>query len=213
MDDVDIYGDLLPPQPKAPAKAVSSSVPDPRLADPGETAEHRGAGTSAHADSRPFRPRARNLVWKAPGVESPAVTRKEAQVPKDTEPEVVVLDDADPPKTQPAEAPPAESPPAESPPASEPPAQSPAPAVAAVAEAMAEPKPKEFATLQKELQAEEAWRPNLTRRLKLGRGRSYNKQRKPTMLRTGFRIMPASSVRKDRQRDTNTKQRDGPVVE
>ncbi|OLQ11942.1 RNA-binding protein rnp24 [Symbiodinium microadriaticum] len=34
MDDVDIYGDLLPPQPKAPAKAVSSSVPDPRLADP-----------------------------------------------------------------------------------------------------------------------------------------------------------------------------------
>lgn len=156
MDDVDIYGDLLPPQPKAPAKAVSSSVPDPRLADPGETAERRGAGTSAHADSRPFRPRARNLVWKAPGVESPTVTRKEAQVPKDTEPEVVVLDDADPPKTQPAEAPPAESPPVESPPASEPPAQSPAPAVAAVAEAVAEPKPKEFATLQKELQAEEA---------------------------------------------------------
>ncbi|CAE7671811.1 rnp24 [Symbiodinium sp. CCMP2456] len=151
MDDVDIYGDLLPAQPKAVAKAgPSPSVPDPRLAEAADKAE-RGAGRATA--ERPFRPRARNLVWKAPGLESPAVTRKEAQVPKDSdEPEVVVLDDAEPP---PPPAQPAEAKPAESPPASAPPAQSPAPA-AAVAEAVAEPKPKDFATLQKELQAEEA---------------------------------------------------------
>ena len=165
MDDVDIYGDLLPPK-AAPAKAVSTaSAPDPRLADAaGEKAERGAGGAGASGAERPFRPRARNLVWKAPAVETPAVTRKEvAQVPKDTdEPEVVVLDDADTPQTQPAQpqtqpAQPAKPQPAaaESPPASAPPAQSPAPAVA-VAEAVVEPKPKDFATLQTELQAEEA---------------------------------------------------------
>ncbi|CAE7719157.1 rnp24 [Symbiodinium sp. CCMP2592] len=168
MDDVDIYGDLLPPK-APPAKAVSSAS-DPRLADAGEKPERGpggpggpvgagGAGASASSAERPFRPRARNLVWKAPELETPAVTRKVvAQAPKDTdEPEVVVLDDADPPQTQPQTQPAKPQPAAaESPPASAPPAQSPPQAVAVVAEAVTESKPKDFATLQKELQAEEA---------------------------------------------------------
>ena len=97
MDDVDIYGDLCGdlPKPKlAPSPASQPSVPAP--ARPAAT-DPRQDRAPAGDGERPFRARARNLVWKAPGLEAV----KEAQVPqsKETEPEVVeVLDDDLPPQ-------------------------------------------------------------------------------------------------------------------
>ena len=164
MDDVDIYGDLLdPPKPKAAAAAPPK--PAQTAADPRQAPAAVPGGAPAEWPERPFRPRARNLVWKAPGVETP-VTNKEApaqpqKLPEKAECEVVeVLDDPEPSQpSQPSQLQPSKpsepSEPSEPAEPATPVCKEPAPTMAA--EAVPERKRQDVETLLKELRGEEAW--------------------------------------------------------